>query len=269
MQQEVKELIKERYTSLPKEMQDALVSDTLYQNILKVGQKHGLLIDKLGQFEDEVLMLMLGASDGEIFPTTLKENLGVPQEKAEALAADVATEIFTPIREVMKASGQAKSSVPAPAKAGAGISQGDPRVQTPFTASVSSAVSPLKKTEAPPVPTKPPSGIRQVQIDRSTLTKPQIAEVRPQAPEAPAKSPVPPPSQSPSPDLSLTEIPPSGISAAKSPQTPVPSSPAPRPLENIFARPQVRKEEIIDVGLSSPTPKKDYKGTDPYREPVE
>jgi hypothetical protein len=94
--------IKERFATLPEDIQNAIQSSDLDEQLRLIGEAHHLHIDQMGTLGDEVRLVMLGFTDSAGFANALTEQTNVPALEAEKIAAEVAEKIFTPIRESMK-----------------------------------------------------------------------------------------------------------------------------------------------------------------------
>jgi hypothetical protein len=102
MDDETKRKIQERYAKLPAEFQQALAGSKFQQQVLAIGQKYSLHIDQIGKLENEVLMAMLGLTDLSDFPAQLQRELATTEEQANAVATDLAEEIFIPLRKALE-----------------------------------------------------------------------------------------------------------------------------------------------------------------------
>lgn len=271
---EYQELIEKRLRELPDYVRDAIGMTKPTEAIARIAAKNKLHVDQTNDLATEVYLVMLGLIDPNEFEANLKSEVKLSQNLVGDVMKDVSEQLFLPIRDAMRRfmgetadNEKQKTETENPAeqqKKPEPVSPNRSGIETPFSKPTARPMT------TPFAPATPPSGIRQVQMDRSLQAKPQIAEALPQAP---TKSVIPPSPPPPSPSLSPAHIPPSGISAGKPPQSlqQLPQKPrAPeRPFDDVFAGPSVKKEEVIDVGLSAPSSKRDYKGADPYRELTE
>ena len=90
--------IKERFDKLPAPLRDAMFADVNTDLMLELGKKHGLMIDRVGQLADETAYIILGLVHPKDFVARLTERLKMPSDKASALAGDINTKVFDPIR---------------------------------------------------------------------------------------------------------------------------------------------------------------------------
>lgn len=233
MDAETKKLIQEQYAKLPKQLQDAIQSSHVNEMIGAIATQNKLHIDQIGEFENEVMMLMMGFTDPIEFVGEIQKTLGVTAEVALKIATDTNEQILLPIRDRMEnttsdsvsvkaaptnppavtASAMAEKSVVMPSAAKAPV----PTVTTPATPAA--APAPLVPELIKPV------GMPMMQHVDAMLSQPTVSI----APK-PAMQTVP----------------------ASAPATPVSTAPAP-----------------VDIKKSdAPAPPPIYK-TDPYHEPVD
>jgi hypothetical protein len=99
MADDTKDQIEQRIEELPQDVRDAALSAQLGEHLREIGQKHNLHIDQIGKLEDEAMLVMLGFFDPAQFNKQLEEQLAVTPENASAIAADVNSAVFAPIRE--------------------------------------------------------------------------------------------------------------------------------------------------------------------------
>ena len=97
-----KEQLNEKYRMLPKELQEVMLSSKSTENVKKIGEKHGLHVDKIGELGEEVWFTMLGVKRTVDFIKNIKVRLNLPDEKINAIAKDINERVFLQVREVMK-----------------------------------------------------------------------------------------------------------------------------------------------------------------------
>ena len=102
MDQDLTQRIKARLEELPEDIRKAVQSADVDKKIQEIGAKNALHLDQIGNLGDEVYMVMLGFTDPAEFAENLAKELNVPKEKAEAIAKDIGTALFIPIRESMQ-----------------------------------------------------------------------------------------------------------------------------------------------------------------------
>jgi hypothetical protein len=69
--------------------------------IVKMKEKHNLMLDQISSLELETVLTMIGLEPAENFVSNLKETLEVDEEKANAIAFDINELIFDKIRKAM------------------------------------------------------------------------------------------------------------------------------------------------------------------------
>lgn len=114
MDNDMPQQIEKRLAELPEDVRNAVLSVEWEQKVQAIAAKNALHIDQAGALGDTTLMAMLGFFDMADFPSHLAQELAVPPEKASAIAAEVSSEVFMPIRESLrKFTERAKPAQPA------------------------------------------------------------------------------------------------------------------------------------------------------------
>jgi hypothetical protein len=158
MAEDTQHQIEERLAELPQDVRDAVLSSQLGEHLRDIGKKHSLHIDQIGKLEDETMLVMLGFFDPAQFNTQLEQQLLIPATDATAIAAEVTTAVFAPIRESlmhfldMKRSDPATTTAPT-AVAPSSAAQPAPvtPVATPVPEAQTAAPTPIKPM-LPPMP---------------------------------------------------------------------------------------------------------------------
>lgn len=214
MDQALEAQVQQRLSELPEEIRLAVQSADLDRKIQAIGQKHKLHIDQIGNLEDETLLVMLGFADPTEFMDQLVERASVTPVQASLISADVAHDIFMPIRESMRLWAERRKS--------------------------------MKDTDSAPAPTAPASSV-VMPSSKPVETPPAPVAIRTPAPAAPIVPPVaqtPAAAPKPAPDLhaadamlsqkqvstpaSATAAPLAAPAAAPAPQKPAPSPAQPQ-----------------------------------------
>lgn len=94
--------IQEAFKKLPKDLQALYFSEDVADETEKIGEKHGLHIDQMGELSDEIGRMMLGFTTSAEFASHLVSRLNIDQAKAAAITADVNGEIFVKIRQALQ-----------------------------------------------------------------------------------------------------------------------------------------------------------------------
>ena len=102
MDQDLTKKIQARLEELPEDIRKAVQSADVDKKIQEIGAKNALHLDQIGNLGDETYMVMLGFTDPAEFAENIAKELNVPKEKAEAIAKDIGTALFIPIRESMQ-----------------------------------------------------------------------------------------------------------------------------------------------------------------------
>ncbi len=97
-----KEQILETYKKLPKDLQDAIFSVDTAEAIRKIGEKHKMMIDKIGILANETGLGMLGLVHPNQFIVRLSVRLGTDKDISREIAQDINLQIFSPVRENLK-----------------------------------------------------------------------------------------------------------------------------------------------------------------------
>ncbi len=87
---------------LPEDVRASIQSADLEAKIQKIGAKHQLHVDQIGNLLDETILVMLAFSDASEFTPNIQSRLGVTGEKAEAIAEDISNEVFMSIRQSLQ-----------------------------------------------------------------------------------------------------------------------------------------------------------------------
>ncbi|HTK32975.1 MAG TPA: hypothetical protein VL335_00300 [Candidatus Paceibacterota bacterium] len=96
------EQIQEKFEQLPKEVQDAVSSPEVHDNLVSIAKKYGLHIDQEGVLVDQVGQVMLGLSPSKDFVKNFMNAGGVTSAVATSVAQDINAEIFSKIKNSMQ-----------------------------------------------------------------------------------------------------------------------------------------------------------------------
>ena len=96
------EQLLEMYHKLPKDVQEAILSVDTSEAIREIGEKHKLMVDKMGDLADETGLVMLGLTRPGQYVSHLIERLGIDQETAQEITEEVNNRILFPIRESLR-----------------------------------------------------------------------------------------------------------------------------------------------------------------------
>jgi len=96
------EALEKRYAELPEDVRIALSSEETAMNLTAIGEKHGLLEDRLDTLVNETGYVMLGLTHPSVFIQNLTTKMGISRENAQQIAEEVNNAIFRPIRDSLK-----------------------------------------------------------------------------------------------------------------------------------------------------------------------
>src|SRR3989344_1313395 len=88
---------------LPKILQNAMYSIDVEDNVITIGQRNGLHLDQVAGLHDLVSLVFLGDIKPQNFSREVAKQVGIPQEKADIITAEINAQIFQPLHdELMK-----------------------------------------------------------------------------------------------------------------------------------------------------------------------
>ena len=96
------EQLKEKYNSLPKDVQDALFSDEVAGKIQSISKENNIKDEKMSELADEVGLVMYGITKPKNFIPNLSSRLGIDITIARKIAEEVNSKIFSKIRDSLK-----------------------------------------------------------------------------------------------------------------------------------------------------------------------
>lgn len=99
---ELGELIRERFASLPAVVQQAIVSADISKRLQELAKKHNLHLDQWEALENEVQLTLLGVKTSEKLSENIQSEIGVDVQTAIALATDISQIVFEPIRQELE-----------------------------------------------------------------------------------------------------------------------------------------------------------------------
>ena len=99
---ETEQLIFEQFKQLPQDVQDAITSNRVREQIKAIGEKHQLHIDQIGSLETETTFIMIGLEPAKDYIRNIARELRLDGATAQKIAVDVNEQIFRPVRESLK-----------------------------------------------------------------------------------------------------------------------------------------------------------------------
>lgn len=96
------EELERRYAALPDDVKNAISSEEVAMQLSAIGEKHGLLEDRVEVLVSETGYVMLGMTHPSAFIQNLTTRMGISRDSAQAIAEEVNQTIFKPVRESLK-----------------------------------------------------------------------------------------------------------------------------------------------------------------------
>jgi hypothetical protein len=94
--------LEENFKKLPEEVQYALTSPKIAEDIQAIAQKNGLMLDQMEVLYDITTYVMLGLLPSNKFTSTLAKELNVSEKQAGLITGQISNEVFVNIRELMR-----------------------------------------------------------------------------------------------------------------------------------------------------------------------
>lgn len=95
-------LIEQQFRSLPKVVQQAIISADVEKHLRSLAESHKLHLDQWGKLEDVVQMTLLGLKNSEELIQNIRNDVGVTTEEASLLAKNISEVVFEPIRQELE-----------------------------------------------------------------------------------------------------------------------------------------------------------------------
>ncbi len=95
-------LIEEHLASLPEPIKKAIASFDWAREVFDIGRKHNMHIDRIGELQTEVMLVVLGLISPRDFQTELMERIEPNHDIAIEVSDEVNKRVFIRIREFMK-----------------------------------------------------------------------------------------------------------------------------------------------------------------------
>lgn len=96
------ELLEKQFNLIPDDVKNALSSEATAVTLREIGEKNGLLEDRINSLINETGLVMLGITHPSSFVSNLTTKMGISRENAQRIAAQVNESIFMPIRDSLK-----------------------------------------------------------------------------------------------------------------------------------------------------------------------
>lgn len=114
MDEKTIKIIKEKFDSLPKNIQDVIMSTNYQDAMIEIGKRYNLNVEQMGTMEMETTMVMMGLTPTQNFESELMRELHVDATKGNQVVTDINTQVFAKIRESLKAMSAPKEKNPEP-----------------------------------------------------------------------------------------------------------------------------------------------------------
>lgn len=192
---DTEQLIKDHYATLPEPVKRAIGSFDWTREVFDIGRKHGMHIDRIGELQTEVMLVVLGLTSPAQFQDELFSRIEPNREIATEVSDEVNTRVFIRIRDFMKGYYE-KEEGSAPAVANADVER-DGELGSRERATLNSVgirldgdlePAPVAETVAPVA-----SDEEEVAIDHGALSFVHEPEPAPVISAAPAPVPAPKP----------------------------------------------------------------------------
>ncbi len=102
MDDTLKQILATQFTKLPKAVQTAITSADVEKEMRALAERHKLHLDQWQLLENEVFMAILGIKPAQEIVTNITKGVGVSQEMASEIVADITKIVFEPIREELE-----------------------------------------------------------------------------------------------------------------------------------------------------------------------
>ena len=102
MDENTKKIIKERFDSLPENIQELIMSSNYENTLIDIGKKYQLNVEQMGILERETTLVIMGLSPTKDFEIELTRELSVDKIKGNQIVAEINEKIFLAIRDLLK-----------------------------------------------------------------------------------------------------------------------------------------------------------------------
>lgn len=98
----IQQQLAERFSALPPSVQKAITDTSIEKKLRALAQKHKLHLDQWVLLENEIMLTLLGVEDPDNMVANVAREVHVSTDIAQAIVNDIATLVFTPIRESLQ-----------------------------------------------------------------------------------------------------------------------------------------------------------------------
>lgn len=160
--------IAERFKQLPKVIQDAITSADVEKRMRELADTQKLHLDQWESLENEVMLALLGFQPIEDLSKNIKSEVGVSEEVAKILTAEISKIVFEPIRGELE---RQLENPDAQAKTVSAVEQAGKEALQAEAAPVAAPATPATPV-APATPPAPPNEQKAVRAPVSEVYKP-------------------------------------------------------------------------------------------------
>ena len=101
LMQHSQEQLREKFKTLPKQVQRAIVSANTEERMLEISKKHNLHIDQTSELLAETGLVMFGLSPTSDYVKNLQRKLQISNDKATQISQDINEQVFKEIKSVL------------------------------------------------------------------------------------------------------------------------------------------------------------------------
>lgn len=102
MDENTTKIIKEKFDSLPENIQELIMSSNYQDTLIELGRKYQLNVEQMGILERETTLVLLGLSPTNTFETELTRELNIDKMKGSQIVTEINEKIFITIRDLLK-----------------------------------------------------------------------------------------------------------------------------------------------------------------------
>jgi hypothetical protein len=99
---DIHEIIDKRIAELPPVVQRAIEDASVEKKLRTLAQKHKLHLDQWVLLENEIMLTLLGLAEPEEMAGNIAREVRIDKDVAEKIVADIATQVFQPIRAQLR-----------------------------------------------------------------------------------------------------------------------------------------------------------------------
>ena len=92
----------EKYEELPNDIQEALYADNVVKELKEIEKKYALNREQTISLSAEIGEIMFGTSSPQHFISNIQKEMGISEDSAKTIAAEVNEKIFRPVKESLK-----------------------------------------------------------------------------------------------------------------------------------------------------------------------